>query len=64
MAHQKRTSQGLGKNIKVFTAHIDLSYRRPLPVNSEYLVDVCVDKVERQKTPSRWWIFACFSMRG
>eukprot|EP00435_Cladocopium_sp_Y103_P075193 s26_g54.t2 len=38
--------RGLGKNIKVFTAHIDLSYRRPLPVNSEYLVDVCVDKVE------------------
>lgn len=45
----EKDAQGLGKNIKVFTAHIDLSYRRPLPVNSEYLVDVCVDKVERQK---------------
>lgn len=40
--------QGLG-NVKVFTAHMDLSYRRPLPANSVYLVDVCVDKIERQK---------------
>eukprot|EP00435_Cladocopium_sp_Y103_P075195 s26_g54.t3 len=44
--HPEMEHPGLGKNIKVFTAHIDLSYRRPLPVNSEYLVDVCVDKVE------------------
>lgn len=41
--------QGLG-NVKVFTAHMDLSYRRPLPANSVYLVDVCVDKIERQKS--------------
>lgn len=46
--------QGLG-NVKVFTAHMDLSYRRPLPANSVYLVDVCVDKIERQKSLS--WDF-------
>eukprot|EP00434_Breviolum_minutum_P038143 symbB.v1.2.033826.t1/scaffold4256.1/size42321/3 len=44
----EKDAQGLG-NVKVFTAHMDLSYRRPLPANSVYLVDVCVDKIERQK---------------
>ena len=41
--------QDLGKDAKIFTAHLDLSYRRPLKSNAEYLVEVCVDRVERQK---------------
>ncbi|CAK9087895.1 unnamed protein product [Durusdinium trenchii] len=45
----EKDAQDLGQDAKIFTAHLDLSYRRPLPANSEYLVEVCVDRVERQK---------------
>ena len=44
-----RLQQDLGKDAKIFTAHLDLSYRRPLKSNAEYLVEVCVDRVERKK---------------
>lgn len=45
----EKEAQDLGKDAKIFTAHLDLSYRRPLKSNAEYLVEVCVDRVERQK---------------
>lgn len=41
--------EALDKDAAIFTAHMDLSYRRPLKAKSEYLVEVCVDRVERQK---------------
>ncbi|CAE7197250.1 Them4 [Symbiodinium natans] len=45
----EKDAQDLGKDVKIFTAHLDLSYRRPLRSNSEYLVEVCVDRLERGK---------------
>ncbi|CAK9090115.1 unnamed protein product [Durusdinium trenchii] len=35
----EKDAQDLGQDAKIFTAHLDLSYRRPLPANSEYLVE-------------------------
>mmetsp|Transcript_18816 Transcript_18816/g.32972 ORF Transcript_18816/g.32972 Transcript_18816/m.32972 type:complete len:177 (+) Transcript_18816:1-531(+) len=45
----EKDAQDLSKTAKIFTAHLDLSYRRPLQCSAEYLVEVCVDRVERQK---------------
>ncbi|CAJ1380862.1 unnamed protein product [Effrenium voratum] len=45
----EKQAQALDKDAAIFTAHMDLSYRRPLKAKSEYLVEVCVDRVERQK---------------
>jgi len=45
----EKEAQGLGSAPKIFTANLNVNYRRPLPHNSEYLVDVEVDRFEKGK---------------
>mmetsp|Transcript_88168 Transcript_88168/g.248068 ORF Transcript_88168/g.248068 Transcript_88168/m.248068 type:complete len:277 (+) Transcript_88168:87-917(+) len=45
----EKDKQDLGKDAQIFTARLVTNYRRPTPCNSEYLLDVWVDRIEKRK---------------
>lgn len=45
----EKEAHGLGKTANIFTANLNVNYRRPLPCNSEYLIEVTVERVEKSK---------------
>eukprot|EP00930_Biecheleria_cincta_P059668 TRINITY_DN45383_c0_g1_i1.p1 TRINITY_DN45383_c0_g1~~TRINITY_DN45383_c0_g1_i1.p1 ORF type:complete len:262 (+),score=28.82 TRINITY_DN45383_c0_g1_i1:40-825(+) len=45
----EKDAREMGRDAKIFTANLSVNYRRPLPCNSEYFVDVRVDRIEKNK---------------
>eukprot|EP00928_Gymnodinium_smaydae_P053893 TRINITY_DN37786_c0_g1_i1.p1 TRINITY_DN37786_c0_g1~~TRINITY_DN37786_c0_g1_i1.p1 ORF type:complete len:268 (-),score=30.86 TRINITY_DN37786_c0_g1_i1:129-887(-) len=48
-AWREKEQQGLGKDFTIFTANLNVDYRRPVPINSLCFVDCWVVKVVRRK---------------
>lgn len=45
----EKKAQGFSQHARIFTANLNVNYRRPLPHDSEYFLDVYVVRVEKHK---------------